>query len=211
MKRLYKEIADECGALLTPRENNVLQRYYDEEQTLKAIGEIYSVTSGRIAQIRNKALRKLRRALRSPGDLDIARHEAGANEAKYRALLHDYNRLAESNAIPPEAETDPAWHSMPLREVIIDTRTRNCFNTQGFESKNAGDLIEYLHRKDAEDFEQWGSRRGWYTLLRWRNFGKASLRDLVRTLHRAGVPRQVLVSFAYCPMVFRIETPTDTL
>ncbi len=63
--QLYKELLWACEPLLTPRENDVLRRYYDEGDTLKAIGNTYGVTRERISQIRHKALGKLRRALRA--------------------------------------------------------------------------------------------------------------------------------------------------
>ncbi len=62
--QLYRELLLGGEPLLTPREHDVLRRYYDDGDTLRAIGNAHGVSSNRIAQVRNKALRKLRRAFR---------------------------------------------------------------------------------------------------------------------------------------------------
>jgi len=59
--RLYRELQDACEPLLTQREHDVLSRYYDKGDTLRVIGNAYNISGNRIAQIRNKAVRKLRR------------------------------------------------------------------------------------------------------------------------------------------------------
>lgn len=61
--QLYRELQSVCEPLLTSREHDVLSRYYDNGDTLRVIGNAYGVSSNRIAQIRNKALRKLCRVL----------------------------------------------------------------------------------------------------------------------------------------------------
>ena len=52
-----KELSD----ILTPREKDVINRRYYENQTLEEVGKVYSVTRERIRHIEIRALRRMRR------------------------------------------------------------------------------------------------------------------------------------------------------
>jgi hypothetical protein len=51
----------ELSGILTPREKDVINRRYYENQTLEEVGKVYSVTRHQLRHIEIRALRRLRR------------------------------------------------------------------------------------------------------------------------------------------------------
>jgi RNA polymerase primary sigma factor len=66
-----KDVINDSLESLTPREAEVIKYRFalddHEELTLKAVGDIFNVSGGRIFAIESKALRKLRHPTRSSG------------------------------------------------------------------------------------------------------------------------------------------------
>ena len=66
-----KDVINDSLDSLTPRECEVIKHRFalddHEELTLKAVGDIFNVSGGRIGAIESKALRKLRHPTRSSG------------------------------------------------------------------------------------------------------------------------------------------------
>ncbi len=66
LKQSLKEEVDEGLRILTPRENEVLSAYYGlngkQSMTLEEIGEMYELTRERVRQIKERAIRRLRKS-----------------------------------------------------------------------------------------------------------------------------------------------------
>lgn len=79
----------EAVALLPARQQRVITLYYQEQRTLREIGEVLGVTEGRISQLRSAALRSLRATLvtggapAGPPDGDARRERSRVRRARH--------------------------------------------------------------------------------------------------------------------------------
>lgn len=104
---------------LPERERLILTLYYHEELTLRAIGEVFDLSEGRICQIFARALGRLREALCvtvKPKDNSVAKRSTGRRKAQRWSHRQLRNRLPEAG----EIEIGVGCMSLPDIEISFE-------------------------------------------------------------------------------------------
>lgn len=169
---------------LSEREAKIIRNRYEDEMTLMEIGHELGVTGDRIAQIENKALRKLRGA---GGWMRFGRNhwipilaiqkniEADAEIAiKHRVMASLDNRMPSlrkyiHDGIKMEAHEHAQTHpDMPIADMDLSVRAYNCLHRAGIET-----LDDIRHMSEAD-------------LMKVRNLGVGCVREIKNKLEGYG-------------------------
>lgn len=162
------DIEDVTNTLLTllPHERNVIEFRYRDGLTLKETGENLGVTNERIRQIELKALRKLRHKSRLNNLVYVQ-----VKASDYNALLNEVRKLrADVSRLMIEMDTDPDFiikknKQVPIEDLNLSIRPYNCLLRAGINT--IGDILTH-------------------DLLRVRNLGRKSLREIVNAVESYG-------------------------
>lgn len=161
---------------LEPREYEVLMYRYNSKLTLRAIGEIYSLSVERMRQIENKALRKLRTPSRwNYIKLGVAGYWQQRKKQYYDQGYRIGYLDGYENGVKDEKEgRNRAYKDNPILDLIIEnlelsTRAFQCLRRMG--CNRIGDVVA----KDAE------------SILKTRNMGKKSMDEIARALHKRNI------------------------
>lgn len=162
------DIEDVTNTLLTllPHEKDVIEFRYRDGLTLKETGENLGVTHERIRQIELKALRKLRHKSRLNNLVYVQ-----VKASDYNALLNEVRKLrADVSRLMIEMDTDPDFiikknKQVPIDELDLSIRPYNCLLRAGINT--IGDILTH-------------------DLLRVRNLGRKSLREIVNAVESYG-------------------------
>ncbi len=161
-------------AFLTPREKVVLEGYYVKGYTLEAIGLQFGVTRGRIRQILNKAIRRMKQ----PSRLDVLKYgkelveEQDDVEELTRQLKEKKRFLEQMNVELDENIKKIIGEvslSKPIKELDLSIRSYNCLKRADIFT--VGDLTQ----KTEEE------------MMRIRNLGRKSLKEIIRVLDDMGL------------------------
>lgn len=162
------DIEDVTNILLTllPHEKDVIEYRYRDGLTLKETGENLGVTHERIRQIELKALRKLRHKSRLNNLVYVQ-----VKASDYNALLDEVRKLrADVSRLMIEMDTDPDFiikknKQVPIEDLNLSVRPFNCLKRAGINT--VGDILTH-------------------DLLRVRNLGRKSLREIVNAVESYG-------------------------
>lgn len=171
----FDENVVELLKTITEREARIIKARFIDGYTLEAVGMQEGVTRDRIRQIEQKALRKLRH----PSRLAIMRY--GKENLKLQDDIDKLNielkeiKNALINAIKhpetielTEEEVKLSQLSQKIEELDFSVRTFHCLKRQGIET------LSQLVQLKPDD------------LLRMRNLGKKSLREIINKLNDMG-------------------------
>lgn len=162
------DIEDVTNTLLTllPHEKVVIEYRYKDGLTLKETGENLGVTHERIRQIELKALRKLRHKSRLNNLVYVQ-----VKASDYNALLNEVRKLrADVSRLMIEMDTDPDFiikknKQVSIEDLNLSIRPYNCLLRAGINT--IGDILTH-------------------DLLRVRNLGRKSLREIVNAVESYG-------------------------
>lgn len=171
----FDENVVELLKTITEREARIIKARLIDGYTLEAVGMQEGVTRDRIRQIEQKALRKLRH----PSRLAIMRYgkenlELQDDVDKMRIeLLKLKNDLINAIKHPEtieltEEEIELSRLSQSINELDFSVRTHNCLMRAGIKT-----LSQIVQLKPDD-------------LLRVRNFGRKSLREVINKLNEMG-------------------------
>ena len=162
---------------LTEREHNIIQERYKYQKTLEEIGKAWLITRERARQLLVKALRKTKRHQRYFELGEYANLQRKAQE-EYQAYIEakkkewDYES-AKAYIAEYEAEyqkSDAYKLAQSIDDLDFSVRTYNCLARAGIRT-----IAELLER-DTED------------LMKLRNLGRKSLREIIKKMEEAGYP-----------------------
>ena len=175
-KDFVKLVLDEAVnyGVITPREKTFLLLFMGGE-TLQDIGERYEISGARVAQIINKAKRKA--VAGSNGNawelLRLAEQENENLKRKITVLCSHTSCQQTQEDQEQEAEQTPEFNqerlqllATPVNDLDLSVRALNCLKSA--EVETLGDLVKHE----------------WRELLRYRNFGKKSLREIEELLEK---------------------------
>ena len=162
------DIEDVNNTLLTllPHERNVIEFRYKDGLTLKETADYVRVTSERVRQIEQKALRKLRHKSRLNNLVYVQ-----VKASDYNVLLDEVRKLrADVSRLMIQMNSDPGSilksnELITLEELNLSIRPYNCLKRAGIHT--IGDILTH-------------------DLLRVRNLGRKSLREIVNVVESYG-------------------------
>lgn len=163
-------------SLLDEREREIIRLRYEESHTQAAIGEMFGISGGRIRQIEQKVLRKLRTPPKwnyikcgISGNMkrlvadSYSRGYTEGYKIGYKNGDHDARNGVSAPKVPDEIL------NLPIETLGLSVRAFNCLKAARC------DLIGDVVRLDEE------------RIMRMRNLGKVSADEITRSLHKRGI------------------------
>jgi RNA polymerase sigma factor (sigma-70 family) len=177
------EEADFLSALasISPREQEVVTKFYGEGMTLQGIGNLYGVGRERIRQILAKAMRRIYLRIRVTVPNRNARAEAEARiraerysiEAHRRELVDEFKKthvytddMRIEFGEPKVLRGVERYYNVPIEELDLSIRARNCLRRSGIST--IGQLTEMTE----------------IDLMRVRNLGRKSAKEVMDAMRR---------------------------
>ena len=150
---------------LTERERTVLELRYENNLTLAETGKEFGVTRERIRQLEERALRKLSHKEMRDSMKRISFEEYSGLKTEIADLRRKLKYYEGSD------EDNNENFYLPLEEMDVSVRTFNCFSKKGL--KTAGAIAQLSNEE----------------ILRVRNLGRKSIREIQNKLDELGVKR----------------------